>query len=334
MSNIERMSYKKSDHFNEDHFFNPEPARYPAVARRGGLLRLLRARLGRDESVWSTWPKHVENSLYPPPDLTRPSISWIGHSSFLLCLGGMNILTDPIFSARCSPVGFMGPRRVRAPGLLVESLPRIDLILLSHNHYDHMDIPSLRLIRRRFPEAKIVTSLGNADFLARKGLHRAVELDWWEHLKFNNLQITATPARHFAARTLWDRNKTLWVGFMLNYHGRSIYFAGDTGYTNAFKEIYSRLGAPDLALLPIGAYQPRDMMASVHMDPDEAVQAFLDLQARRAVGMHFGTFQLTGEPIDEPSKKLKAALDAKDIPADRFIVLDIGETDYPAAPFC
>lgn len=320
------MNFPKTDHFDGERFFNPEPARYPGTSQRGGLLQLIRARLAGDQTVWARWPRFVENRFYPPPDGRTPSVTWIGHSSFLLCLGDMNILTDPVFSARCSPVRFAGPRRVRAPGMTIASLPRIDLILLSHNHYDHMDIPALRLIRRRFPEARIITSLGNAAFLARKNLHCAVELDWWEHSSIGPLRVTATPARHFAARTLWDRNETLWAGFMLDYQNRRVYFAGDTGYTSYFTDIYQRLGAPDLALLPIGAYQPREMMASVHMDPEEAVQAFLDLHAHRAVGMHFGTFQLTGEPIDEPPQKLRMALAAKAIPPERFFVLDVGET--------
>lgn len=323
---MKSMAFPKSDHFNGQHFFNPEPQRYPDAPRRAGMLRLLRARFGKDQTLWAQWPKHLENRHYPLPDGKTPSLTWIGHSSFLICLDGLNILTDPIFSQRCSPVGFAGPKRVRDPGLCIESLPRIDLILLSHNHYDHMDIPSLRKICEHFPEAQIITGLGNASFLGRKGFQRVAELDWWQQVQVYHAQITATPARHFAARTLFDRNKTLWVGFMLKYKGYCLYFAGDTGYTKYFTDIQDRLGAPDLALLPIGAYQPREMMATVHMNPDEAVQAFLDLKARRAVGTHFGTFQLTGEPINEPPEKLALACAEKQIPPDRFFVLDVGET--------
>lgn len=320
------MNFPQSDHFNGRRFFNPEPQRYPAATRRAGLARLLLARLGKDQSVWSKWPAHIENKPYPLPDGKTPSLTWIGHSSFLICLGGFNILTDPVFSQRCSPVEFAGPKRVRNPGLCIESLPRIDLILLSHNHYDHMDIAALRRICEHYPEAQIITGLGNQSFLERKGLLRVAELDWWQHVKIHQTEIIATPARHFAARTLFDRNKTLWVSFMLKYKGHCLYFAGDTGYTKYFSEIHDRLGAPDLALLPIGAYQPRDMMATVHMNPDEAVQAFLDLKARRAVGMHFGTFQLTGEAIEEPPQKLKLACVQSQVPPGGFFVLDVGET--------
>ncbi|MGE4480557.1 MBL fold metallo-hydrolase [Acidocella sp.] len=292
------------------------------------MLRLLKARMSRDQANWARWPSHVENTPYPPPDPAQPSITWIGHSSFLLCLEGLNVLTDPVFSERCSPVRFAGPKRVRDPGLSIDALPRIDLILLSHNHYDHMDILSLRHIHRRFPMARIVTSLGNASFLKRQRLPGAVELDWWDHVTVHGIHVTATPARHFAARTLWDRNKTLWAGFMLNYRGRKLYFAGDSGYTKFFGEIHYRLGAPDLALLPIGAYAPREMMASVHMDPVEAVRAFQDLHAQRAIGMHFGTFQLTSEPIDAPEMELELALAQANIPPERFFTLDVGQTTW------
>ena len=320
------MSISETDHFNGTHFFNPEPAPHSPARRRAGLLRLLRARLTRNPTTWAAWPAHIENHPYPPPDPATPGITWIGHSSFLLHLEGLNVLTDPVFSERCSPLRFAGPKRVRAPGLAIEALPRIDLILLSHNHYDHMDIASLRRIRKRFPAAHIVTSLGNAAFLKRQRLPGAVELDWWETTRVHHAHITATPARHFAARTLWDRNETLWAGFMLNHHGRKIYFAGDSGYTKFFNEIHNRLGAPDLALLPIGAYAPREIMASMHINPAEAVQAFQDLRAKRAIGMHFGTFQLTAEAIGAPEQDLALALAEARVPQEVFCTLDVGET--------
>ncbi|MBU6419444.1 MAG: MBL fold metallo-hydrolase [Proteobacteria bacterium] len=320
------MGIPETDHFDGTHFFNPEPSPHSPTRRRAGLLRLIRARMRRDPASWASWPEHIENKPYPPPDPATPSITWIGHSSFLLCLEGMTVLTDPVFSERCSPVRFTGPKRVRAPGLSIAALPKIDLILLSHNHYDHMDIASLRLIRKRFPAAHIVTSLGNAAFLKRQRLPGAIELDWWDTTSFHTAHITATPARHFAARTLWDRNETLWAGFMLNHRGRKIYFTGDSGYTRFFSEIHHRLGAPDLALLPIGAYEPREMMATAHVNPAEAVRAFQDLHAKRAIGMHFGTFQLTAEAIDAPERDLAIARAEAGIPPEAFFTLDVGET--------
>jgi L-ascorbate metabolism protein UlaG (beta-lactamase superfamily) len=318
------MPYPISDHYDGKLFFNPEPTHRGDGRRRGGFFAFLRARW-RNRAVWATWPERVENASYPPPG-PAPAVTFIGHSSFLLRLPGLTLLTDPVFSRRCSPSQWVGPKRVRDPGLRLDELPQIDLILLSHNHYDHMDVLALRRIRRRFPGAAIVTTLGNAAFLARKGLPGAVELDWWQNTTLGETTITATPARHFAARTLWDRNETLWAGFWLEHRGAKLYFAGDTGYTKFFAEIRMRLGSPDLALLPIGAYEPRSFMSPVHMNPEDAAMAFQDLQARRAVGMHYCTFQLTAEEIDAPQRELAAALHAAGIERERFRALDIGET--------
>ena len=319
------MAIPPSDHFNGTHFFNPEPTIRPDNAQRGGIWRLLLARARRDRSVWSKWPEWVENKQYPPPE-GEASITWIGHTTFLIRLPGLTVLTEPVFSERCSPVRFAGPKRVRAPGIALADLPRIDLILLSHNHYDHMDLDSLRALHHHSPGARIVTPLGNAAYLAKNSIHAAIELDWWQTATVHGAHVTITPARHFSARTLWDRNEMLWGGLYLTYKGHKIYFAGDTGYTKYFAEIRHRLGAPDLAMLPIGAYEPRWMMGPVHMDPAEAVRAMMDLHATRAVGMHFGTFQLTAEPIDAPLHELKAAMLAAEQPLDRFFTLDVGES--------
>jgi L-ascorbate metabolism protein UlaG (beta-lactamase superfamily) len=322
------MHYQISDHFDGDVFFNPEPTiRNPASRPRSGMLKMLWKRWRKQPSDYAIWPDHIENTAYKAPEETPPpTITWIGHSSFLVRLPGLSFLTDPVFSQRCSPSQSIGPKRVRDPGLRIDQLPHIDLILLSHNHYDHMDILALRQIRARFPGCKIVTSLGNTAYLARKGLPGAVELDWWESFGFKETKITATPARHFAARSLWDRNKTLWCGFMLEHQGQKLYFGGDSGYTKFFAEIAARLGSPDLAFIPIGAYEPRWFMGPVHLNPADAVQAFQDLGAKRAVGMHFGTFQLTAEAIDAPLLDLAAALEAAGIGAETFFTLDVGQT--------
>ena len=328
------MSYPISDHCDGTHFFNPEPT---IRNNSGGKNRLtifsfLRARMKKDPAVWATWPEHIDNLAYPRPtgeiQAGATEITFIGHSGFLLRLPGLNVLTDPVFSNRCSPVSFAGPKRVRAPGIALSALPKIDLLLLSHNHYDHMDLASLRKLRKRFPGMRIVTSLGNPKYLARKGIPGAVELDWWQTHGLGESRITATPARHFAARGLRDRNETLWAGFMLEHRGVKIYFAGDTGYTKFFHEIREHLGAPDIALLPIGAYEPRWFMGPVHMNPAYAVQAFLDLDARQAIGMHFGTFQLTAESIDAPEKDLALAKHAAGLADDLFVTLDCGETQH------
>lgn len=276
------------------------------------------------------WPDHVENHDYPPPEGAVPAgkigLTFIGHSSFLLRLGGAALLIDPVFSERCSPVGFAGPKRVRAPGQALAALPKPDAILLSHNHYDHCDIPSLRAIRERFGAVPVFAPLGNRGWLERKGLGPVTELDWWQMAAWCGLEITLTPARHFAARTPWDRNTTLWGGFFLRHGDGTVYVAGDSGYTGYFRAIRERLGAPDFSLLPIGAYAPRWFMGNVHLNPADAVQAFRDLGTRRAVGMHFGTFQLTDEAIDAPLDALAAARTAAGLDAAAFTTLDFGET--------
>jgi L-ascorbate metabolism protein UlaG (beta-lactamase superfamily) len=334
------MNYPVSDHYDGSVFFNPEPSTRTAPPATGAArspegkrmtaFSFIRARLSRDPAIWNKWPDRIENKRYPAPVGLVPAdtaaISFIGHSSFLVRLPGLNVLTDPVFSERCSPFSFLGPRRVRDPGIALASLPQIDLTILSHNHYDHMDLASLRKLRRRFPKMRIIAPLGNAAYLAKKSLPGAEELDWWQSTSFGDTSVTATPARHFAARWLNDRNQTLWAGFLLEHLGAKIYFAGDTGYTKFFAEIRQRLGAPDIALLPIGAYEPRLFMQVVHMNPADAVQAFTELEPRQAVGMHFGTFQLTAEAIDQPEKDLIIAKSAANIPNGSFITLDCGET--------
>jgi L-ascorbate metabolism protein UlaG (beta-lactamase superfamily) len=261
----------------------------------------------------------------PPPDTVGPdsvAITFIGHASFLIRLPGAVVLTDPVFSERCSPVSWAGPKRVRPPGIALADLPRPDVVLLSHNHYDHMDFPSLRAVQARYAP-RFITTLGNARTLAKLGIV-ATELDWWQDTTAGALSITATPARHFSARTPFDRNRTLWSGFMIDGGAGTVLFAGDSGAGPHWADIRRQLGAPDVALLPIGAYEPRWFMAPVHMNPAEAVEAHVALGARRSVGMHFGTFQLTDETIDAPLHALNVAVGA--IGADTFRTMDFGET--------
>ena len=240
-----------SSHFDGERFFNPGRASAPASRR--GLLHILRWRLFADRPPW---PKWLENRGFGPPSAlgdVESSITFFGHASFLVRFAGLSILTDPVFSERASPVSWAGPRRVRPPGLALHDLPNIDLILISHNHYDHCDLPSLRALAAAHAPAA-VTLLGNAALLARAGL-RAQELDWFESTDVSGLHITATPARHFSRRTLWDGNRALWGGFMLRAGNRQILFAGDSGMGDHWADIRTRLGPPDLALLPIGAYE-------------------------------------------------------------------------------
>ncbi len=308
--------FPRSDHHDGELFFNPGPS-----TPNRGRLDLLRWRLAGERVPWPDW---VEDPPYPPPptDVSpgQVAVTFIGHASFLLRFAGFTVLTDPVFSQRCSPVTWAGPKRHRAPGLALEALPPINLVLLSHNHYDHMDLATLRTLHGRF-KPKIVTTLGNAAALARAGIPDALELDWWGPAQIASATVTATPARHFSARTPFDRNRTLWAGFMIEAGGMKLFFAGDSGAGEHWSAIQARLGAPDVALLPIGAYEPRWMMQPVHMNPAEAVAAHDALGARQSIGMHFGTFHLTDEAIDAPVATLQALRGQRP-----FAVLGCGET--------
>ena len=310
-----------SDHCDGERFFNPPPSDPPRGARE--MVRW------RQESKRAAWPARVVDPPFPPPPATvapgAGAVTFIGHASFLIRLPNAVVLTDPIFSERCSPISWVGPKRARPPGVALADLPRPDLVLLSHNHYDHMDLPSLHAIQRRFAP-RFVTTLGNAGALAKLGI-KATELDWWGKAVVDGLRVTATPARHFAARTPFDRNRTLWAGFMIDTPRRPHPLRGRFRHRPALAQRSPAASAPPgLALLPIGAYEPRWFMGPVHMDPEEAVRAHLDLGARRSVGMHFGTFQLTDEAIHAPLQALDAARQAAGIGADSFSTHGFGET--------
>jgi L-ascorbate metabolism protein UlaG (beta-lactamase superfamily) len=254
------------------------------------------------------------------------AVTFIGQATFLLRTAAGTILTDPFFSERASPFASIGPRRLRAPGFALDALPDIDLILLSHNHYDHMDLPSLRALRAR-TTAPILTGLGNGAYLARKGVSGAVEMDWWQRTTPRpDVAVSYVPAQHWSSRSPRDRRRMLWGGFVVRSGGATIYFAGDTGYCPWFGTIRERLGAPDLALLPIGAYEPRWFMQNQHMNPAEAVQAHLDLGSRHSIGMHFGTIQLTDEAVDEPLHALARAAREAGLGEGAFTTLDFGES--------
>ena len=273
------------------------------------------------------WPAHVDQPPRTPPGLDGAAaiVTFIGHSTFLIQTAAGNILTDPMYSQRAGPLNLIGPRRVRQPAVPFDDLPPISTVLLSHNHYDHCDLPTLGRLAERF-DPIVVTPLGNGALVRSAGIRRVEELDWWQEAKTSAVPITLTPAQHFSARRPLDRNRALWGGFMLVAGGVRLFFAGDTAYARFFRDVRERLGPIDLALLPIGAYEPRWFMQSVHMNPAEAVQAHLDLEASESVGMHFGTFQLTTEGIDEPLRALEDACRASNIPLSRFRALDFGES--------
>ena len=306
-----------SDHFDGRHFFNPTG---PQLQRFSAVPRMLLSRR-------TPWPKRVNQVAVqpPPPDPTGIVLTFVGHSTFLIQTSAGNLLTDPVWAERAGPWGVVGPQRVRAPAIGLENLPPIDVILLSHNHYDHCDLKTLGALARRF-EPIVIAPLGNARLLQRAGLRRVEELDWWQRAITPPMPITLTLAHHFSARGPFDRNRALWGGFMIRVADRHIYFAGDTAYAPLFREIRDRLGAPDLSLLPIGAYEPRWFMRSVHMNPAEAVQAHLDLRSAQSIGMHFGTFQLTTEGINEPLAALEDARKARNVSELQFRTLGFGES--------
>jgi len=307
----------RSDHFDGRRFFNPSGANGQPFWRLPSLLLTPR----------TPWPSRVpvEPKQPPKPGPDDVVVTFIGHASFLIQTSGTNLLVDPVYSQRASPLSFAGPRRVRAPGVRFGDLPAISGVLLSHNHYDHCDLETLRELDRRF-RVPIVTPIGNRRLLRSAGIEHIEELDWWDSTRIAQLPITLTPAQHFSARSPFDRNRALWGGFLIEAPGRRILFAGDTGYGSHFQEIAARLSPIDFALIPIGAYEPRWFMKDIHMNPAEAVQAHLDLRARESLAMHFGTFPLTPGGIDEPVRELERSLVERGVPRERFKVVAVGES--------
>ncbi len=311
------MTRSTSDHFDGRRFFNPggtPPRPFSAVPRM-----LLEKR--------APWPAHIDQPPHRPADLDGAAavFSFVGHSTFLIQTPAGNLLTDPMFGDRAGPWNALGPRRVRPPAVPFDDLPPIALVLLSHNHYDHCDLRTLGRLAARF-DPLVVTPIGNGALVRSAGIRRVEELDWWDTAASAPLPVTLTPAHHFSARHPWDRNRALWGGFVFAAGGRRIFFAGDTAYGDFFESIRERLGPIDLALLPIGSYEPRWFMQAAHMNPEEAVRAHLDLHACRSLGMHFGTFHMTAEGIDEPLSALDAALRAHGVEGARFHVPAFGES--------
>ena len=257
---------------------------------------------------------------------TEPVLTWIGHATFLLQIGGLDILTDAHLTDRASPLAFAGPKRVVPPALRLDELPYIDAVVISHNHYDHLDRPTVkRLARQAGGSPRFFVPLGLKGWFNGRGIGDVTELDWWEQAQYKGARFTLVPVQHWSARSLWDRDKTLWGGWVIEQPDFRFFFAGDTGYSQDFKDIGRRFGSFDLAALPIGAYEPRWFMSIMHVNPQEAVQIHRDLNARHSVAMHWGTFILTDEPLDEPPVKLAEARKAAGVSADEFFLMKHGE---------
>lgn len=267
------------------------------------------------------WMPLDPEKLTSPPEGWRAV--WLGHASFMLQSRGKSFLIDPVFSEYCSPVPIRALKRRVPPPCALSGLPPIDAVLLSHNHYDHLDIPTLRKLGS-IPE--IITSEGNARWLGKKLRRRATELAWEETLTlFPGITVTATPAQHFSSRTPFDRDRSHWCGFLIEGDDTRIWHAGDSGYSADFIGIGKRHGPIDFGMIPIGAYQPSSIMRSMHINPEEAVQAFIDTGCRRAVGMHWGTFSLTAEPMGEPPIRLQRELERRGLPPSSFTTPKVGE---------
>lgn len=320
-----------SDHFDGEKFFNPEGEQGSGGAQRDGRKQFLSIAFGKAKHA--AWPASV------PVTPTRPEarvegeamrVTWIGHATTLVQTQGLNILIDPVWSHRDSPVAFAGPKRVRAPGVRLEDLPKIDLVLISHNHYDHLDIGALRRIVNR-DKPMIVTGLGNDTLLREHGI-AALARDWGQAIEVRpDVKVILTRAHHWSAHWTDDQDRALWCGFFVTLPGGGLYYAGDTGAGRMrWAREASRNGPIRLAILPVGPYHVSAPPSGNHMDPDQAVSAFNQLEPAYALGVHWGTFELTDEPIDGPPTRLRAALDRQGIAASRFRTLEAGQAwDVP-----
>lgn len=283
------------------------------------------------------WPD--SRSIKFSPTVGQPlkgqqtAVTWIGHSSFLLEFENFRVLTDPVYSKTVGPVSWLSPKRIVEPGVKLSETPKVDLILISHDHFDHMDLPTLEYFAAR-DNPVVIAGKGNKKLLEETGFTKVIELEWWEkHVLAEGTDVTFVPAQHWSTRTLLSRNSTLWGGFFLKTKGKTLYFVGDTGYhQNLFKQIQERVGTPDFSFIPIGAYAPRDFMRDQHVDPKEAFDLHVDMKSKQSVGMHFGTFQLSDEAIDEPCELLSIESKLRGVALNEFSCMEIGETRFLFKP--
>ncbi len=306
-----------SSHFNGRKFINPSDI------QASGLRALVKWMLTRKRGKWVA---HRDVVMGPKPVGTsrRLRITFINHSTFLIQVDDFNILTDPIWSERASPFSWAGPRRMRPPGIRFEDLPRIDAVLLSHNHYDHLDIASVIRLKNAF-DPRFIVPLGVAAYLKKKGIQNVHENDWWTENDFlGDMRLQCVPAVHFSGRGGFDRDRTLWCGYVIKSARQHIYFAGDTGYHEAVFNDIGNACHVDVAIIPIGAYMPRWFMSPIHCSPDQAVQIHIDVKARKSIASHFGTFPLADEAQHEPVQDLHAALAENNLTPSSFLALKEG----------
>lgn len=304
---------------------------YAATAGKGGYWRWQWERwrdgLPQPPANGYRFPMAEPEVAFLRTNRSEATVTWIGHATVLVQVGGRNILTDPHFSERASPFSFAGPKRHTPPGLRMAQLPHIDAVVISHNHHDHLDAESIaRLAAQAGGPPRYFVPLGMRRGFHDQGITTVTELDWWESRELDGLTIHCVPVQHRSQRTPGDRNQVLWGGWVIEHPALRFFFAGDTGYSRDFADIGSRFGSFDLAAIPIGAYEPRWFMAPSHVNPAEAVQIHLDLRARQSLGIHWGTFEMTDEALDEPPLVLQQELARRGIAPERFFVLQHGQT--------
>jgi L-ascorbate metabolism protein UlaG (beta-lactamase superfamily) len=314
-----------TDHFDGERFFDPDGMPPKSFSH------ILRWQFGPDRKR-ATWPVWVPSPYADTPparvDGVKVRLAFVGHASWLIQTAGLNILVDPVWSERCSPFAFAGPKRHNAPGIAFEALPKIDVVLVSHGHYDHLDVRTLSRLAKNFGP-RVITPLGN-DFTMRAadGAIKAEAFDWHGRAELGNgVAVTLVPTRHWSARGMFDRNRALWASFVLETPVGTLYIVCDSSYGDGthFRRVAEAHGPIRLAILPIGAYEPRWFMRDQHMNPEDAVKALADCGAERALAHHHGTFQLTDEAIDAPAIGLGEALDAANVPREKFAVLKPGQ---------
>lgn len=330
---IQSHPWHNRRHHQANWFDNPDgPARRISPGKM--LAWIVKKSLRRKTNTPPPVHLLAPEQLHTAPASTR--LTWLGHACLLIQTPQWTLLTDPMLGRRASPLSFAGPERFPDLPLPVDALPPIDFVLISHDHYDHLDRQSIERLAADH-EPLFLAPLGVADRLYDWNVHRVVEADWWQYVEIDGWRLHCTPAQHFSGRTLFDRNTTLWCSWYvepMDAAGSTMYFAGDTAYTDHFTTLRERLGAPRIAILPIGAYRPRWFMEAVHVDPGQAVRAFLDLRAQHFIPMHWGTFDLADEPIDEPARELQTYAATHQVD-DQVHILDIGapvEIDDPPAP--
>jgi L-ascorbate metabolism protein UlaG (beta-lactamase superfamily) len=325
MSSMKTYDGPVSDHFDGLRFFDPDGAPPKSL---GEVLRWQFGG-GRQRTVWPDWvPSPYADTPPPRVDGAKVRFSFVGHASWLIQTGGLNILVDPVWSMRASPFSFAGPKRRNDPGIAFEKLPKIDVVLVSHGHYDHLDVATLSKLAAAFAP-RVVTPLGNDITMRRADAAiKAEAFDWHQRIELgNDLAVTLVPTRHWSARGLYDRNKALWASFVLETPAGKLYIVCDSGYGDGrhFRRVAEAHGPLRLAILPIGAYEPRWFMRDQHMNPEDAVKALADCGAQQALAHHHGTFQLTDEAIDAPMIALGEALDAANVPREKFATLKPGQ---------